>query len=121
MNSETDIPSFAFKDDYCIFISKKAAPHFAKKINATSWRHQSVEVCESTDEKDDLAVIVIPKAIDFWKVEECLFEFKTKNTNKDVVDSGFWGQYDIGYKGKTWNLIEFWQAEEELKDLPKNK
>ncbi|MCX7343827.1 MAG: cytochrome c oxidase subunit 3, partial [Proteobacteria bacterium] len=40
--------SFAFKDDYCIFITKKAAPHFAKKINATSWRHECVEVWEST-------------------------------------------------------------------------
>ena len=103
--SETDIPSYAFKDDYCIFICKKAAPHFAKKINATSWREQCVEVWESTDKKDDLAVIVIPKAFQFWKVEKCLFEFKTENTNKDVVDSGFWGQYDIGYKSKTWNLI----------------
>ena len=116
----TDIPSFAFKRDYCIFVSKKAAPYFAQKINATSWRHQSVSVFESTDEKDDLAVIVIPKAIDFWKVEECLFEVKTKNTHKDVVDSGFWGQYDIGYKSKTWNLIEFWEAEEKLKDLTNN-
>lgn len=117
----TDIPSFAFNKDYCIFVTKKAAPHFAVKINATSWRHQCVSVFESTDEKDDLAVIVIPKAIDFWKVEECLFEFKTKNTHKDVLDSGFWGQYDIGYKSKTWNSIEFWEAEEKLKDIANNK
>ncbi len=103
---ETDIPSFSFSNDYyCIFISKKAAPHFAEKINATSWRHQYVEVWESTDGKDDLAVIVIPKSIEFWKAEECLFKFKQENTNKDVVDSGFWGQYDIGYKSKTWNLV----------------
>ena len=107
----TDIPSFAFNKDYCIFISKKAAPHFAQKINATSWQHQSVAVFESTNDKDDLAVIVIPKAIDFWKVEESLFEFKTKNTNKDVVDSGFWGQHDIGYKSKTWNLINIWDTQ----------
>lgn len=102
---ETDIPSFAFKKDYCIFISKKAAPHFAKKINLTSWRHECVEVWESTNQEDDLAVIVIPKAIQFWKAEEVLFKFKSKNTNKDVVDSGFWGQYDVGYDNKTWNLV----------------
>jgi hypothetical protein len=102
---ETDIPSFAFENDYCIFICKKAAPHFAGKINATSWREQCVEVWESTDKKDDLAVIVIPKAIEFWKAEECLFKFKSENTNKNVVDSGFWGQYHIGYKSKTWNLV----------------
>ena len=109
--SKTDIPSYAFKDDYCIFICKKAAPHFAEKINATSWREQCVEVWESTDKKDDLAVIVIPKQIPFMKVEECLFKFKTENTNKDVVDSGFWGQYDIGYKSKTWNLVNIWDTQ----------
>ena len=108
---KTDIPSFAFKDDYCIFICKKAAPHFAKKINATSWRHECVEVWESTDKKDDLAVIVIPKAIPFRRVEECLFEFKAEDHNKDVVDSGFWGQYDIGYKSKTWNLVNIWDTQ----------
>lgn len=102
---ETDIPSFAFDKDYCIFICKKAAPHFAEKINLTCWRHQCVDVWESTDQEDDLAVIVIPKAIQFLKVEEDLFEFKSESTNKDVVDSGFWGQYDIGYKSKTWNLV----------------
>ena len=103
--SYTDIPSFAFKNDYCIFISKKAASHFAEKINATSWREQAVEVWESTDEKDDLAMIVIPKAIQFWKAEECLFEFKSEDDNKDVIDSCFWGQHDVGYKNKTWNLV----------------
>jgi len=105
MSQDYDIPSYAFKKDYYIFISKKAAPHFAEKINATSWRHQCVEVWESTDQKDDLAVIVIPKAIDFWKVEECLFEFKNEDNNKDVVDSGFWGQHDISYAKKKWNKI----------------
>jgi hypothetical protein len=107
MSQDYDIPSFAFKNYYCIFITKKAASHFAKKINATSWRHQAVEVWESTDQKDDLAVIVIPKAIDFWKVEECLFEFKSEDHNKDVIDSDFWGQPNIGYKTKAWNLVKF--------------
>ena len=101
----TDIPSFAFKNDYCIFISKKAAPHFAEKINATSWREQAVEVWESTDEKDDLAMIVIPKAIEFWKAEECLFEFKSEDKHNAVVDSCFWGQHDVDYKSKTWSLV----------------
>ena len=50
-------------------------------------------------------MIVIPKATQFWKAEECLFKFKSKDKNKDVVDSGFWGQGDIGYKSKTWNLV----------------
>ena len=104
-SQDYNIPSSAFKKDYCIFISKKAAPHFDLKINATSWRDQCVEVWESTDKEDDLAVIVIPKEIDFWKVEECLFEFKNKDAHKDVVDSGFWGQHDIGYDKKTWIKI----------------
>ena len=109
---EKDIPSSVFSYAYyCIFISKKAAPHFAEKINATSWRHQCVEVYKSTDQEDDLAVIVIPKSLPVWKYEKCLFEFKSENTNKDVVDSGFWGQHDIGYKSKTWNLVNIWDTQ----------
>jgi len=106
-----DIPSVAFKDDYCIFVSKKAAPHFAEKVGLTSMKHAwgvhawGVQVWESTDKDDDLAVITIGKHAPFWKIEEDLFEYKTKEINKDVKESGFWGQYDIGYKNKTWNLI----------------
>jgi len=102
----TDIPSFAFSKEYCIFISKKAAPHFAEKVGLTSMKHAwGVQVWESTDKDDDLAVITIGKHAPFWKIEEDLFEYKNKETNKDVKESGFWGQNDIGYKNKTWNLI----------------
>ena len=86
---ETDIPSFAFKDDYCIFITKKAAPHFAKKINVTSWRHEGVEVWESADNTDDLAMIAIPNQTYSSKIEKDLFDYKNEETHKDVKESGF--------------------------------
>jgi hypothetical protein len=105
-SQDYDIPSVAFKDDYFIFISKKAAPHFAEKVGVTSMKHAwGVQVWESTDKEDDLAVITIGKHAPYWKIEEDLFEYKNKDTNKDVKESGFWGQNDIGYKNKTWNLI----------------
>jgi len=105
-SQDYDIPSVAFKDDYFIFISKKAAPHFAEKVAQTSMKHAwGVQVWVSTDKEDDLAVITIGKHAPFWKIEEDLFEYKNTETNKDVKESGFWGQYDIGYKNKTWNLI----------------
>lgn len=101
-----DIPSIAFSKDYCIFISKKAAPHFAEKVALTCMKHQwGVEVWESTDKNDDLAVITIGKHAPFWKIEEDLFKYKNQETHKDVIESGFWGQYNIGYKSKKWNLI----------------
>lgn len=102
---ETNIPSYAFSKCYCIFISKKAAPHFEEKVRLTPMRGLGVEVWESADATDDLAMISIPKSTWFWKVEEELFDYKNEETHKDVKESGFWGQPNIGYKDKTWNLL----------------
>jgi len=103
----TDIPSQTFSKDYCIFISKKAAPHFAKEVALTPMKHTwGVKVWESTDNTDDLAMISIPKYYDCYKIEKRLFDYKNEETHKDVKESGFWGQPNIGYKNKTWNLID---------------
>jgi len=101
----TDIPSFGFSKCYCIFISKKAAPHFEEKVRLTSMKGLGVEVWESTDKTDDLAMIAIPNQTYCHKMEEQLFDYKNKETHKDVKESGFWGQPNIGYKNKTWNLL----------------
>jgi len=105
-NMYTDIPSFGFSKDYCIFISKKAAPHFAEKVRLTGMRGLGVEVWESADITDDLAMIAIPNQTYCYKIEKDLFDYKNEETHKDVKESGFWGQPNIGYKDKTWDLLE---------------
>ena len=101
------LPSIAFSEDYCIFVSKKAAPHFAEKARLTSsMRCVNVQVWESVNKEDDLAVITIPKYAEFWKIEQQLFDYKNKETHKDVIESGFLGQPNIGYTNKEWNLVE---------------
>ena len=107
----TDIPSFVFSKEYCIFISKAAAPHFAKWVgqqkllNAYLGRDFSLMVVESADEKDDLAAIIIPPDCNIKGLEKDLFEFKGRHQDAAVKESGFWGQHDIGYKDKKWNLL----------------
>jgi hypothetical protein len=102
----TDIPSFGFSKCYCIFISKKAAPHFKEKVELTPMKHTwGVQVWESADKTDDVAMIAIPKYADCYKIEKQLFDYKNEETHKDVKESGFWGQPNIGYKNKTWNLL----------------
>ena len=103
---ETNIPSYAFDKCYCIFISKKAAPHFAEKVRLIGMRGLGVEVWESADNTDDLAMIAIPNQTYCYKIEKDLFEYKNVETHKDVKESDFWGQPNIGYKNKTWNLID---------------
>ena len=108
----TDIPSYAFSKDYCIFISKKAAPFFAtwvkqqRTLNAWLGRDFRLLVVESADETDDLAAIIIPPDCNIKGLEKDLWEFKNKHNDAAVKESGFWGQPNIGYKNKTWNLID---------------
>jgi hypothetical protein len=109
---ETNIPSYAVSNCYCIFICKKAAPFFAtwvkqqRTLNAWLGRDFSLKVIESTDEVDDLAAIVIPSDKNIKGLEKDLFEFKNNHIVAAVKESGFWGQPNIGYKNKTWNLID---------------
>lgn len=108
----TDIPSFGFSKDYCIFISKKAAPHFAvwvkqqRTLNTWLGRDFSLKVVESVDDTDDLAAIIIPADKNINGLEKDLWDFKNSHPEVVVKESGFWGQYNIGYKDKTWNLLE---------------
>jgi hypothetical protein len=107
----TDIPSQTFSKDYCIFISKKAAPFFAtwvkqqRILNAWLGRDFSLQVVESVDETDDLAAIIIPPDKDIKGLEKDLWDFKNDHPEAVVKESGFWGQLDIGYKDKKWNLF----------------
>jgi hypothetical protein len=107
----TNIPSNNFSKDYCILIDKKAAPYFAKWVkqqkllNAWLGRDFSLKVVESTDETDDLAAIIIPSDKNIEGLERDLWEFKGNHPDAVVKESGFWGQYNIGYENKKWNLI----------------
>jgi hypothetical protein len=108
---ETNIPSSAFDEYYSIFISKKASPYFAtwvkqqRTLNAWLGRDFSLHVIESTDATDDLAAIIIPSDKNIKGLEKDLWEFKINHPEAVVKESGFWGQPDIGYKSKTWNLV----------------
>jgi hypothetical protein len=100
------LPSSLFKNSYSIFISKQAAPHFAKWINLSTWHQQNaVKVLVSTDDTDELAVIVIPTDKDFIYIEKELFDFKNQHAQTAVKESGFWGCHIMGYQGKTWSML----------------
>jgi len=109
--NKTLTPSETFKDTYCIFISKKAAPFFAtwvkqqRTLNAWLGRDFRLLVVESVDETDDLAAIIIPSDCNIMGLERDLWEFKCKHHDTEVKESGFWGQHSIGYKDKKWNLL----------------
>jgi len=109
--NKTLTPSETFKDTYCIFICKKAAPFFAtwvrqqKLLNGYLGRDFGLMVIESADEVDDLAAIIIPSDCNIKGLERDLWGFKGSHSAIEVKESGFWGQHSIGYKDKKWNLI----------------
>jgi hypothetical protein len=90
-----DIPSEAFDNSYCIFIDKIQATTY-KKITE-KYIYDGVRILEGNFENSP-ACIVIPNKLDIFKIENELYDL-------DVSDGGFWGQFGMGYLGKTWKEI----------------
>lgn len=89
MNSEL------FDNSYCIFIDKLDV--FSYKSTIEKYKDVGVRIVEGDFEKAP-ACIVIPNKLDIFKIEKELYDIeKSKN--------GFWGQFGMGYKGKTWKEI----------------
>ena len=101
----TEIKSEIFDKDttYAIFIHRKAAPFFAEKIKDRQWNNHAVEILNANFD-NELSVIVIPIHQDFKNIEKVLFDFKLQHEDEEVKKSGFWGQFGIGYNGKTWSV-----------------
>jgi hypothetical protein len=94
-----EISSSTFKQSYCIFININDAPIFKNYIKEQKW--SGVQVLQATFDKN-LACIVIPGHHPFMEYERILFNL----SKKFELVGGFWGQYSMGYKEKTWTVIE---------------
>jgi len=93
MNSE--IKSEVFDNSYCIFIDKTDI--FAYKNTIEKYKDVGVRIFEGVFEKSP-ACIVIPNKLDIFKIEKELY-------NIEESKNGFWGQFGMGYIGKTWKEI----------------
>lgn len=91
-----DIPSETFDSSYCIFIDKKQSTEY-KKITE-KYKNDGVRILEGNFANSP-ACIVIPNKLDIFKIEHELYDFL------DVSNGGFWGQFGMGYSGKTWKEI----------------
>ena len=89
MNSEL------FDNSYCIFIDKLDV--FVYKSTVEKYKDAGVRILEGTFEKAPVC-IVIPNKLDIFNIENELF-------NIEESKNGFWGQFGIGYEGKTWKEI----------------
>jgi len=91
-----EIPSDTFSNSYCIFIDESSVGKFKNKIKEYN-NNDGIKIIRGNFSDGPLCV-VIPNWMDFVKIEKELFAVKENN-------SGFWGQYGIGYSGKTWKEL----------------
>jgi hypothetical protein len=89
------IKSEVFDNSYCIFIDKLNA--FAYDNTVQKYKDVGVRIIEGNFEKAP-ACIVIPNKLDVFKIEKELYNIENSK-------NGFWGQFGIGYEGKTWKEI----------------
>jgi hypothetical protein len=82
------IKSEQFQNSYCIFV------HDASYKNHLQG---SVKLLKA-DFDDNLYCIVIPNSMNVKAIEAELF-------NLPYSKKGFWGQFGMGYLGKTWSLV----------------
>jgi hypothetical protein len=81
------IKSELFQDSYCIFVHDAS---YKKHLD------DGVKLLKSNFD-DNLYCIVIHNSMNFKAIESKLFELPYHK-------KGFWGQFGMGYLGKTWSL-----------------
>lgn len=91
------LKSELFQQSYCIFVSD-IVPGIKEKIE--SYSIQSIKILKAMFQ-EKLFCIVIPGHHAFKQYEKELFDIYKKSGN----ESGFWGQYSMGYPGKEWEVV----------------
>lgn len=91
------ILSEAFKNAYAIFFNSKKIPLFKTLI--VNLNLTEADIYKATFD-DTIAMLVIPNNEDSKTIERALFE-----QSKGGDGEGFWGQTEIGYKGKRWEKM----------------
>lgn len=91
------IKSELFQQSYCIFVSEIPDKVLQKVLDYGS---PAIKILKASF-KNKLYCIVIPGHYPFKTYEIELFNIY-KN---ELVESGFWGQYAMGYQGKEWEIV----------------
>jgi|LakMenEpi03Aug12_release.lakeMendotaPanAssembly.Ray.scaffolds.fasta_scaffold120417_8 hypothetical protein len=108
-----NIPSEKLDNVYAIFIHTNTLPIFEEIIKKRKLSKLGVKLFKA-DFKKDLACITIPNHFDPKGIAEVLWNEYTK------FDHGygmFWGQFSIGYKGKTWSEYSYWSnVDQDVRD-----
>jgi hypothetical protein len=94
---EEEIKSELFSNSYAIFIDSEDIYLFKKAISRTNLDKVGVKVLKSNFDTT-LSTIVIPSSMDFMSIEKYLFGINGRKGQ-------FWGQFGLGYSGKTWNVV----------------
>jgi len=91
------LPSSAFKNSYCIFVSSinPTVQTYVRNLGV-----HSINILRSLFQ-EDLFCIVIPLHCSYPIYEGELFEIY----KKELTNSGFWGQIGMGYEGKSWEVL----------------
>lgn len=91
------LPSSAFKQSYCIFVSSINPTVQAYVRNLGPSRINILRALF----QENLFCIVIPVHYAYPIYEKELFDIY----KKELTDSGFWGQLGMGYEGKSWEVL----------------
>ena len=99
-NMNQQLKSELFQESYCIFVGK-----YNEKVKTclNGLKANAIKLLKAQF-KDDLFCVVIPNYYPFKKIETDLFKIYADNS--DLHGSGFWGQLGMGYKDKTWTIVE---------------
>lgn len=93
---EEELKSELFSNSYAIFIDTEDVDLFKKVLSKTNLDKIGVKVLKSNFDTT-LSTIVIPSSMDFMSIEKYLFNINGRKGQ-------FFGQFGLGYSGKTWNL-----------------
>jgi len=96
------IKSELFQESYCIFIESRSASAFASKVRELGIR--AVKVLKGTFD-DNTSCIVIPNSEPIKQIETDLFTWSSENKL-----GGFWGQWGMGYLGKEWEVVSWFNS-----------
>jgi hypothetical protein len=92
-----NIKSEAFKNAYAIFVSPKKIHLFKEIIQRNNINE--ADIYKATFD-ENIAMVVLPNTDNVKETEQLLFDQSNQGDGE-----GFWGQNEVGYKGKYWEKI----------------